>query len=83
MRLPILILVAVAGATTTGCASKRSTVPGDTPRLEREIPRECRIKCGNPPGLHLAPEQHQLEMSDWGLSCARLHSDCVEALNHE
>lgn len=79
-RLPTLILVAAAGALSTGCASNPSTANGDTPRLAREIPRECKTSCGNPPSTALSPEQHQLQMTAWALACARLHDDCAAAL---
>lgn len=79
--LLILILVAAAGALSTGCASKPSIAPGDMPRLARDWPEECKERCGRPPSTAQSPERHQLEMTNWALACARLHDDCADALN--
>ena len=79
-RQTMMLWLAVTGLLISGCTSTPCTVSMDSPPVVRETPMECRTRCPSPPAMSLPPGVWELEVLAWGFNCARLHSDCVEAM---
>lgn len=70
-----LLALALTGLLMSGCASSVSTVPMAS--IQTEPPLACRIDCPWPPSLAMPRNDWEAAITNWGMDCAALHSDCV------